>query len=242
MAHALIPQITERRGVAVASSLDVAAFFGKRHDNVLQRIRGLLKTEDTPRDWFVERIVVDQQNGESYPVFDMTRAGFTLLAVGFTGQRAHRFKVAYIQRFDAMEAALAERRSPAVIERRADGKITRRSETDVIQIFVKYAIAQGSTNAGRYYRNLTDAAYRALGLLELGLKSKGLRDKLNLHGLAAVQMADHIVEKALRDGMDEGLHYKAIYQLAKERLEVFASVTAAGASLVPPAYLPGAAQ
>jgi len=99
----LIPIVFERGGVAVATSQDVAAYFGKRHDDVLKRIRGLRKNADTPAEWFTETVAVNPQNGEAYPVFDMTRDGFTLLAVGFTGERAHRFKVGYIQAFSRME-------------------------------------------------------------------------------------------------------------------------------------------
>ncbi|MBP2150103.1 phage regulator Rha-like protein [Xanthobacter flavus] len=38
--------------------------------------------------------------------FDMTRDGFTLLAMGFTGAKALKFKLAYIAEFNAMEEAL----------------------------------------------------------------------------------------------------------------------------------------
>jgi len=40
--------------------------------------------------------------------FDMTRDGFTLLAMGFTGAKALKFKIRYIKAFNAMEAALKE--------------------------------------------------------------------------------------------------------------------------------------
>ena len=39
-------------------------------------------------------------------VYDMTRDGFTLLAMGFTGAKALQFKLAYIAAFNEMEAKL----------------------------------------------------------------------------------------------------------------------------------------
>lgn len=38
--------------------------------------------------------------------YDMTRDGFTLLAMGFTGKTALAFKVRYVEEFNRMEAQL----------------------------------------------------------------------------------------------------------------------------------------
>jgi hypothetical protein len=70
---------------------------------------------------------------------------------------------------------------------------------------------------------------KALFLLEQ--QYKNLRDMLNIHQLSTVKSADMIVMKALRDGMDKGLHYKDIYKLAKVRVEGFAEVI--GKTLIP---------
>jgi phage regulator Rha-like protein len=40
------------------------------------------------------------------PAYRLTRDGFTLLAMGFTGKRALQFKLAYIDAFNKMEAEL----------------------------------------------------------------------------------------------------------------------------------------
>jgi phage regulator Rha-like protein len=42
----------------------------------------------------------------------MTRQGFTLLVMGWTGDKAMAFKVRYIEAFDAMERALNETARP----------------------------------------------------------------------------------------------------------------------------------
>lgn len=55
-------------------------------------------------------------------MFFVTRDGFTLLAMGFTGAKAMQFKVAYIEAFNAMERTIKES---------AAGGIHRRSEEAV---------------------------------------------------------------------------------------------------------------
>ncbi|WP_286084191.1 Rha family transcriptional regulator [Agrobacterium sp. FDAARGOS_525] len=71
----------------VANSLDVAAYFGKRHDNVVRDIENLFEQDVLN---FEEAPYTNEQNGQTYRAFDMTRDGFTLLAMGFTGAKALR--------------------------------------------------------------------------------------------------------------------------------------------------------
>jgi Rha family phage regulatory protein len=80
---------------------------------VLRDIRGLLDFDDTPSSYFVATTYVQDQNGQTYPAFNMTRDGFTLLAMGYGGPKAHHFKVSYIEAFYAMERTL--RQSPVAI-------------------------------------------------------------------------------------------------------------------------------
>lgn len=99
---------------ALTNSLLVAEKFGKRHDNVLRDIRnlmeGLPKSEETPL--FDELSYTDSQNGQKYPMYVMNRDGFTLLAMGFNGKKAMKFKLDYIAAFNAMEKALKEQARP----------------------------------------------------------------------------------------------------------------------------------
>ena len=87
---------------AVTSSLQVADTFGKEHRNVLANIGGLLKNKHT-QHMFVKGTYVNSQNGQSYPEYYMNRDGFTLLAMGFTGDKALQFKLQYIKAFNEME-------------------------------------------------------------------------------------------------------------------------------------------
>ena len=111
-----LPRVFAKGGEVFANSRDVAALFEKRHDNVLRDIENLivaapelaegrlLKFEES----FVE---VETGNGtfRQFRTFDMTRDGFSVLAMGFTGPRALKWKLRYIEAFNLMEAALRAR-------------------------------------------------------------------------------------------------------------------------------------
>lgn len=92
----------------LTNSLLVAEKFGKDHKNVVRDIRsiigGMLKIEHT--QLFVESMYVHPQNGQEYPMFIMNRDGFTLLAMGFTGEKALKFKLEYINAFNKMEETI----------------------------------------------------------------------------------------------------------------------------------------
>lgn len=98
----------------LTNSLLVAEKFGKEHKNVLSSIRGLIKgcAETSADPMFVETIYVNEQNRQEYPMFVMNRDGFTLLAMGFTGKKALKFKLDYIAAFNAMEKTLKEQQKP----------------------------------------------------------------------------------------------------------------------------------
>lgn len=122
-----------------------------------------------------------------------------------------------------------QRHNQAWIEARESGKLERRVETDTIQVFVDYAHRQGSKNAGKYYVSISTMENRALFFVEQ--KYPNLREVLGTAQLNTVQTADRIVSKALQDGMDQGLHYKDIYKLAKSRILGYADLV--GRSSVP---------
>ena len=95
----------------VTTSRNVALVFGKEHKNVLRDIRNLI--EGLNEDGDVEGMLdfehtpqTDIQNGQIYDEYTIKRDGFTLLAMGYTGANARKFKRAYIKQFNAMEEAL----------------------------------------------------------------------------------------------------------------------------------------
>lgn len=89
----------------VTDSRSVSKHFGKRHDNVMAAIRGLLENQETQK-MFHETTYVNEQNGQTYPMYLMNRDGFSLLVMGFTGAKALEWKLKYIDAFNAMEKAI----------------------------------------------------------------------------------------------------------------------------------------
>ncbi|MCT3295805.1 phage regulatory protein/antirepressor Ant [Lactiplantibacillus pentosus] len=97
---------------AVTTSLQVAKAFGKNHQHVLRDIavlrdksKGLSKNGQTlgESEMFHQATYVHPQNGQEYPIIYMNRDGFALLAMGFTGTKALKFKLQYIEAFNEME-------------------------------------------------------------------------------------------------------------------------------------------
>lgn len=117
------PIVRLEDGVAVVNSRDVARHFDKQHKNVLRDIDNLLKSlissnlshgrHNYFREILTENPAVQGREDRSY---DMTRDGFTLLVLRWTGERALRFQVKYMDAFNAMEAKLRERCGPVSTE------------------------------------------------------------------------------------------------------------------------------
>lgn len=89
------------------TSLQVAKHFEKEHKHVLRDIRIILEADE---DGFSESnfglsSYLTEQNKEM-PMYVMSKDGFVLLVMGYTGPEAMRMKKAYIARFNEMEEQL----------------------------------------------------------------------------------------------------------------------------------------
>ena len=92
----------------MADSRLVAEKFERRHGDVLRAVETL---ECSPE--FIERnfaFSTYRPDGakRDYPYVEMTRDGFTFLAMGFTGKEVAVWKERYIAAFNAMEARLRQ--------------------------------------------------------------------------------------------------------------------------------------
>lgn len=93
------------RNKALTTSLKVAEYFGKEHSKVLRSIEQL-ECSDSFREANFGLSNYERKNGnvtKSYPMYYMTRDGFTFLVMGFTGKVAARFKEQFINAFNEME-------------------------------------------------------------------------------------------------------------------------------------------
>lgn len=119
---------------AVTDSLTVAEVFKKEHARVMRDIRELGCSEEFRVGNFAESTYVNTQNKEM-PKYSMSKKGFTLLAMGYTGKEAMKFKEAYIEEFERMESQL---KAPRILSDReqllASMKMTLETSEKVDQI------------------------------------------------------------------------------------------------------------
>lgn len=87
------------------NSVLVAKVFNKEHGKVMRDIANLKCSNDFRAANFGLSSYVNEQNKE-FPMYEMTKDGFTFLVMGYTGQKAAEFKEAYINAFNKMEAEL----------------------------------------------------------------------------------------------------------------------------------------
>lgn len=184
-----LPTVQITNGHATTLSTQVADYFGKRHDAVLRDIRNLVKkapelrlhnfveTQQLVKVGAVERHIV---------VYRMDRKGFTLLAMGFTGEPALKFKIAYIDAFDEMEAKL-----------RGDNLSQGNTLTPAQQLAIQQSVGRRAQKTANHYQTI----YRAIKLryqiarydqLPQSLFEDCLRfiDEMELHVPETVQKED----------------------------------------------------
>ncbi|EAJ5358497.1 hypothetical protein CSG63_07150 [Campylobacter coli] len=86
------------------NSLDLAKVFNKNHRHILQT------TKNQPQNDFTESNFIlstyKDKKGELRPCYNLTRDGFSLLVMGFTGEKAYKWKIEFIKAFNEMEKRL----------------------------------------------------------------------------------------------------------------------------------------
>ena len=92
---------------ARVDSLFVASAFEKNHKEVLRDIRRIIAEDSGLSDEFRQRNFApsyyrNKQN-KKQPCYYLTRDGFTMLVMSYTGAKAMKFKEMYIKRFNEME-------------------------------------------------------------------------------------------------------------------------------------------
>lgn len=95
------------QGKAFTTSQKIADYFGKSHKNVLRKIRQTINEcpDDFARLNYEPADFIDK-NGETQPMYKLTKDGYMLVVMGFTGAAAMLIKVKYIQAFNWMTGQL----------------------------------------------------------------------------------------------------------------------------------------
>ncbi len=111
MKGSAVPIVEVVDGVPTVLSTNVAAVFEKRNDNVIRDIEEILRTlpEDRKGNFIETQIERPSNLGRGTvksKAYRLTRDGFTFLVMGYTGEKAARFKWAYIDEFNRQQALL----------------------------------------------------------------------------------------------------------------------------------------
>lgn len=176
--------------VTAVTSLDVAETFEKEHRRVLQDIREMNCSEEFRLHNFVQSSYENSQ-GHKQPLFLMTRDGFTLLVMGYSGEKAMRFKEAYIRQFNAMEKVLIGK-----LREREKGIAVRQALTNAIQVS-----QENERMHGHAYSTYTNVIYKAVFgkdarqlREEFGIgKKENLRDYFTQEDLKSIQSKEMLV-------------------------------------------------
>lgn len=97
-------KILNQDGQLVVTSRQIAEDFEKEHKHVLEGIRTLVAENSAVKNMFIESSY--ENRGKQYPEYLLTRDGFSLLVMGFTGAKALQWKLKYIEAFSKMEHEL----------------------------------------------------------------------------------------------------------------------------------------
>lgn len=190
------------------TSRKIAEVFEKRHSDVLRDIENLHCSQDFTQRNFALSSYKDI-SGKLNKEYIITRDGFTILAMGYTGEKAIKFKEKYINAFNYMESELkriyAERKQWEI--ERAKGMLVRHILTDTIKMKITE-----SSNKKFMYPNYTKLIYKAIFgkpfkelQKEFGVKPKeSLRDYLTSEQLREVEQMEMLVSSLIGIGMGYG--------------------------------------
>lgn len=209
------------KGQVICSSRDVAESFKKRHSDVIRAIENTLKALENTDNAIVGSIKIIQSEYKidniPYKEYLLDRDAFTLIAMGFTGKEAIRWKLKYIQAFNTMEQELLARQETRLI-----GKQVRHSLTDSIKDNVS-----GEGNFKKFaYSNYSKLVYKkVLGKQVKKLKEDrglterdNLRDYLTLEELERVQALESKIA-AYIEMRSTGTTDKEVYSEVKEYVD-----------------------
>lgn len=195
----------------------VAKKFGMKHNKVTRTIENVIPNlEDfrgtgcTPKIQKINRTY----RGADYEAYLLNKDAFAIVMMRFETKKARQWQGKFLAAFNAMEKMLlleaTNKKSDKWITDRNHGKQIRLETTDIIKDFVDYATDQGSKSAKFYYKHITNATYKALGLLTL--KNPKLRDTLDIYELSQLSTAEQIVQRSFRRHMADKIPYKVIYK------------------------------
>ncbi|EBO9655027.1 Rha family transcriptional regulator [Salmonella enterica] len=173
----MLPEVTIVGKEPVTTSQAIARYFGRDHDKVVNRIENLdCSAEFLTRNF---RRVKFEHKGRSLNAYEVTKDGFTFLAMGFTGKKAAAFKENYIAQFNYMANWMAER---------LETKSEMRSMTDAMKGYIERTSDRqhgfAYSNECSFLNSLVLGMHPRVWAKQKEIPVKQVRDHMNAEQLA----------------------------------------------------------
>lgn len=217
-----------RNDIVVTDSRTVATFFDKEHRNVTRDIENIITdlkavdTEESPSNqhtlknerisqFFIKDKYVDD-GGRNRKMYWLTEDGFNLLAMGFTGRKALKFKLAFLAEFNRLRDSLknihADKFHALCHQTYQDALPFYHQFTNAVKALIEYAVTHGASRSDidpRYYKFVNARVNRALGL------DNGLRPFANPTTSVHSSNINKLIRRTIRRGIDAREHFAIIF-------------------------------
>lgn len=173
---------TSKSGKDVTTSLIVADVFGKEHKHVLRDIKELTCSREFRERNFALSYYLTSQ-GKELPMYEITKDGFSFLAMGFSGVKAGEFKEKFIAEFNKRDSLL---KNDDYIIGRAISVLSERQRLLEQQILQKDEQIEVAKPKVEYYDNVLQSSKlipTTIIAKELGMTAGKLNSKLHELGV-----------------------------------------------------------
>jgi Rha family phage regulatory protein len=219
---------------SVVNSDNIAKIFDKQHKAVLKSIRllseKLVAQNYSTNKYFKDSSYIDSR-GKEYPRFNLTRKGFDLLVLGFTGEKALKYKLWYIDEFHNKDEIIIKDKLTAkthlqndmFIELRDESKTIRKAFAEAIQQYELPQRVAEKKDATRFV-GLRAIAYTKLVYKKLNLtipKGVNPRDVFKPVEVMKITILEDKITNMIKNNATNSIYYKDSYkQIKKDILEI----------------------
>lgn len=148
-------QLKVSNGKITVTSKDVADTFGKINTNVMRDIRKIIEMEPEFGALNFELSSYTSKQNKTLECYEMTSNGFSVLAMGFSGESALKWKIKYMEAFEQMRKTLN-----TVIPVMEDlNTLTKQSNSDKDKASLAGSILSKYKKVGPENKRLCDEAY-----------------------------------------------------------------------------------
>lgn len=173
---------TNPMGKNITTSLIVSKIFCKEHKNVVRDIKNLHCSSVFNKLNF-ERIKHKDSRGRQQDIYEITKDGFSFLAMGYTGDKAAAFKEKFIEEFNKRDALL---KNDDYIVKMAINILNNRTQLLEAKILNQKDTIQELAPKAKYHdlvlSSKTDYTTTTIAK-ELGLSAIALNKKLKAEGI-----------------------------------------------------------